>query len=96
MSNPKPQPVDRIRVGRITAAIWKNTTEDGKHHYSFTLDRSYQDSASNWKSTNSFGLGDALVVAKVANLADTRIRKLYDADRQSEHTDTAYDEDVAA
>lgn len=96
MSNSKPQPVDRIRVGRITAAIWRNTAEDGKHHYSFTLDRSYQDSGSNWNSTNSFGLSDALVVAKVANLADTRIRKLYDADRQSEQNDTTYDEDVAA
>ena len=96
MSNSNNSPIDRIRVGRVAAAIWRNTGDDGKHFYSFTLDRSYEDKNGKWQSTDSFGLNDALVAAKVCNLADTRIRKLYDADRQAENAEQTYDDDVAA
>ena len=45
---------------------------------------------------NSFGLNDALVVAKIANLVDTRIRKLYDADRQTANSEATFEDDVIA
>lgn len=96
MTNSKPTPIDRIRVGYVTAAIWRNTSDDGKHHYSFSLDRSYKAQDGKWNSTSSFGLGDALVAAKVCNLADTRIRKLYDADHAESNAEKTYDDDVAA
>ena len=96
MTNSKPQPADKIRIGRITAAIWRNTNDEGKHFYSFTIDRSYEDKDGNWKSTDSFGLNDALLLAKLCNLADTRIRKLYDADRQEANSAETFEDDVAA
>ncbi len=96
MSNSNNSPIDRIRVGRVAAAIWRNTNDDGKHYYSFTLDRSYEDKDGKWQSTDSFGLNDALVAAKACNLADTRIRKLYDADRAEANAEETYDDDVAA
>lgn len=96
MSNATNSPIDRIRVGRITAAIWKNETDDGKHFYSFTVSRTYKDASGNYQSTDSFGLSDALVLAKVANLADSRIRKLLDADRAESNVAESYEEDVAA
>ena len=94
MTNSNNTPI-RIRVGRITAAIWKNTNDDGKHFYNFTLDRTYEKDGK-LESTDSFGLGDALVVAKVCNLADTKIRKLYKADRAAEHAEDTFEEDVDA
>ena len=60
------------------------------------MDRSYEDKDGKWQSTDSFGLNDALVAAKVCNLVDTRIRKLYDADRQASNAEQTYDDDVAA
>jgi len=95
MTNAKPQPIDRIRIGRVAAAIWKNMMDDGKSHYSFTLDRSYKDANDDWKSTDSFALSDALLLTKLCNLADTRIRKLYDADRQAANADDTFEDDVA-
>ncbi len=96
MSNSNNSPIDRVRIGRITAAIWKNASGEGKPFYSFTLQRSYEDQNGKWQSTDSFGLSDALVLAKVANLADTRIRKLLEADRAEANADDNLDEDVAA
>ena len=84
-------PVDRIRRGRIQAAIWKQTTEKGSF-YSFTLDRSYKDTDGNYQSTASFSVQDALLVSKVANLADTRIRQLLDRDYEQSRS-TELDED---
>ncbi len=74
------KPVDRIRLGRVSAAIWRHLAEDGSPFYKFTIDTSYKDSTGNYQSTSSFGIRDALLVAKIANLADTRIRKLLDSD----------------
>jgi len=74
------KPVDRVRLGRVSAAIWRHLVDDGSPFYKFTIDTSYKDSAGNYQSTSSFGLRDALLIAKIANLADTRIRKLLDSE----------------
>ena len=81
-SNP---PVARIRRGRIQAAIWKQTSETGSF-YNFTLERRYKDKDGNYQSASSFSLQDALLVAKVANLADSKIRSLLDQDYAAERT----------
>lgn len=82
-SNP---PAARIRRGRIQAAIWKQPTDKGSF-YTFTIERSYKDENENYQSSSSFSLQDALLVAKVANLADTQIRNLMDADYAASQTD---------
>lgn len=79
-SQTKAAPVATIQQGRIRAAIWINTSNDDKSFYNFTLERSYRDQDGKAQSSNSFALNDALLVAKVADQADSRIRELMDAD----------------
>ena len=94
MNNAKQKPVAKVEMYPITAAIWKNTTDDGQTFYSFTLERSYKKEDGKYDSTMSFNSMDALLVAKVADIVDSRIRKLRDADRQAERTEAELDRDV--
>lgn len=73
MAKEKKQPVDEVRLGRIKAAIWENETENGIRH-NVTISRLYKD-GDDWKDSPSFGRDDLLVVAKVADLANTWIFK---------------------
>ena len=66
------RPVHEIRLGRVKAAIWANETEHGIRH-SVTLCRVYKDQGDKWKTTDSFGRDDLLVLAKVSDLAHTWI-----------------------
>ena len=65
------KPVHEIRLGSIKAAIWANDTQNGVRH-NVTLQRLYKDEEE-WKSSDSFGRDDLLLVAKVANKAHTWI-----------------------
>ena len=67
--------VDEIRIGRVKATIWRNGTEDHPRH-NVTFLRLYKDDAGEWKSTQSFGRSDLLVLAKVADQAHSRIFEL--------------------
>ncbi len=67
--------VDEIRIGRVKATIWRNGTEDHPRH-NVTFSRLYKDDAGEWKSTQSFGRSDLLVLAKVADQAHSRIFEL--------------------
>lgn len=96
MNDEKTQPIDRTKLYPVSAAIWKNVGQDGRPYYSFTLERSYKKPDGGYDSTASFGLGEALLVAKLCNLVDNRIRKLRDADRQEAAAEASYDEDVTA
>ena len=71
-SNAGNKPVHKIRYGRITGTVWLNETERGPM-YNVTMTRSYQDEQQNWHDSQSFGLGDLTVVAKVALDAHTWI-----------------------
>ena len=68
----KKAPVAKVRVGLISASIWENPTEKGNFH-NVTFERRYRDSEGNWHSTHSYGLDDLLTLAKVADLAHTKI-----------------------
>lgn len=69
--NPTQKPATEIRIGAIKAAVWRNETEGGVR-YNVTFSRSYRD-AEHWRSTDSFGRDDLLVVAKLADHAHTWI-----------------------
>ena len=78
------KPIDEVRIGRVKATIWKNGTEDAPRSsrdapayvaYNVTFSRLYKD-GDQWKSTPSFGHNDLLTLAKVADLAHTRIYAL--------------------
>ena len=67
------KPVAEVRVGAVKAAIWPNQTESGAVRHNVTFSRIYKDAEGKWKSTSSFGRDDLLVVAKVADMAHTKI-----------------------
>ena len=67
----KQKPAKEVRIGSIKAALWKNDTEMGVR-YNATFSRLYRDGDS-WKSTDSFGRDDLLLLAKVANEAHSWI-----------------------
>ena len=68
------QPVDRVRLGAITAAIWKNDTENGSR-YNVTFQRVFKQ-GDGWGNSDSFSRDDLLKLAKVAELACIRIHEL--------------------
>ena len=79
MANQKP--VAEVRIGRVKATIWLNGTEQQPRH-NVTFSRLYKDDAGEWKTTQSFGRNDLLVLRKVADLAHTRIFELPQQEEQ--------------
>jgi len=75
MENEKAKPVSEVKFGSIVASIWKNESKNGVF-YNVTISRIYKDGEENWKRSDSFGRDDLLTVAKVADLAHTRIFEL--------------------
>ena len=70
---PKDKPAHEVRLGAIKVAIWKNDTQNGVR-YNATFSRLYRDE-DEWKSTDSFGRDDLLVLAKVADQAHSWIHE---------------------
>lgn len=83
------QPISEIRLGRITAAIWKNETSKGTY-YNVSFSRLYKE-GQEWKRSDSFGRDDLLVLAKLADLTHTRVYKLQttEADRAEKDCEQA-------
>jgi len=61
-------PVHSIRIGFITAAIWKN--ED---YFNVTITRAFKNSDGQWSDTHSFSHQDLPVVALLAEKAEAFI-----------------------
>ena len=74
------KPADEIRIGRVKATIWMNATGDGQARYSVVFSRLYRE-GDEWKSTHSFGRNDLLLLAKVADIAHTRVSAFRQDDR---------------
>ena len=72
MANPKL--VAEVPIGRVRATAWPNETE-GRTRHNVTFSRLYRD-GDEWKSTQSFGRNDLLVLAKVTDQAHSRIFEL--------------------
>ncbi len=70
---PRRKPAHEVRLGLIKAAIWENMVGDVLR-YNVTFSRVYKDKDnSEWKTSETFGRDDLLVVAKVADQAHTWI-----------------------
>ena len=65
MQNAKTKPINEVRLGHLKAAVWKNDTESGVR-YNVTFSRLYK-ADNQWKSTESFGRDDLLLLGKVAD-----------------------------
>ena len=75
------KPLGNIRYQGVEATIWNNPTEKGEF-YNVTFQRRYQDKDQQWQTSHSYGPGDVLALAKVADLAATRIVELQEEKRQ--------------
>lgn len=69
------RPAAEVRLGRIKAVIWANAGEDGEVWHTVQLVRLYRD-GDRWQSTHSFRRDDLLLVAKVADLAHSKVCEL--------------------
>ncbi len=58
------QPVHHIRHGAISASIWRQDTDKGPM-FNVTFQRSYKD-GEEWKTSNSFGRQNLLVLSLIA------------------------------
>lgn len=83
----KTPPADRVRLGTIGAAIWRNQSGE-RTWFNVTFERRYRDRAGEWQSSTSFDREDLLTLAKIADLAHTRIHEL-EADERSAVSDAA-------
>jgi hypothetical protein len=78
--SPRKKPAHEVRLGAIKAAIWENSVGDIVRH-NVTFSRIYKDEAE-WKTSDSFGRDDLLVLAKVADQAHTWICTASKPDRE--------------
>ena len=75
MTEPKNKPVENIRDGGLTVAIWANESEHGTR-YSVDLTRSYKDAEDKWQTTNSLSNGEILRGSRLLTLAYDRILQI--------------------
>ncbi len=73
------KPFDKIVLGSVQLAIWKNTNDKGNAYYSVTFEKRYRDAESEWKSTTSLNRDDLLVLAQATEMA---FRTIHDAQAQ--------------
>ncbi|MBK6897644.1 MAG: hypothetical protein KA099_04030 [Alphaproteobacteria bacterium] len=75
------KPALKLRDGRITLTVWKNSTDDDKSYYSIVLVRSYK-SGDDWKESTSLNPEDLLPAARLLSEAYGRILKLRREDQE--------------
>lgn len=75
MTDSKNKPIDQLRDGNLTVAIWANDSEHGIR-YSVELTRSYTDKEEKWHTTNSLSNGEILRGSRLLALAHDRILQL--------------------
>ncbi len=68
------KPAAELRIGAVKATVWENEV-GGFTRHNVTFSRIYRD-GEQWKTTQTFGRNDLLVLAKVADQAHTRIFEL--------------------
>ncbi|MBX9584728.1 MAG: hypothetical protein K2X87_30865 [Gemmataceae bacterium] len=61
-------PAHEVRLGRIRATVWENVSENGEAWFSVTVSRSYKQ-GDEWRTANSYGRYDLLVVSECCRLA---------------------------
>ena len=88
----KTKPAHEVRLGHIKAAVWRNETEAGVR-YNVTFSRLYKD-GDNWKSTESFGRDDLLLLAKVADQAHSWICAQNQEDQSAAKTGSAREDNA--
>lgn len=65
--NPGNQPIHKIRIGALSASIWRQDNDKGPT-FNVTFQRAYKE-GDGWKSSTSFGRHDLLVLGLMATRA---------------------------
>jgi hypothetical protein len=86
-TNATREPITRVKLFPVEAAIWRNSSKDGEPFYAVTFGRAYRDREGQWKNSSNFSGDDLLTLAKAADLAHSRIVELRAADRQADEPD---------
>ncbi len=81
------KPTHEVRLGAVKGAIWRNKTETGDTRFNVKLSRIYKD-GDDWKSVDSFGRDDLLVVGKVADMIHTWIHQQEQNDANAKRVPT--------
>lgn len=71
-------PAHRIRIGNLTATIWRNLGERG-NWYTVRLTRSFK-TDEGWRETDNLGYDELLAAGKVLDMAHTWIMHQLAAD----------------
>ena len=72
------KPATELSIGAVKATIWENDA-NGITRHNITFSRLYKD-GDQWKTTQTFGRNDLLVLAKVADQAHSRIFEIQQGD----------------
>lgn len=70
------QPVERIRRGAFSAAIWANKADSGRTFYSASFNKAYLDSDQQWRNLQSYNLADLPALAVLIDETYRRICEL--------------------
>jgi hypothetical protein len=65
MTDTKAKPIHEMRIGRVRAAVWENTTEKGTYP-TVTFSKLYMDKDQKWRDSTSFAKEDLLLLAELA------------------------------
>jgi hypothetical protein len=75
------QPAHKIRIGTLSATIWRNTNADkGTVWYTVNPSRGYKKDDDIWRETDSLGFDDLLTMAELLRQAFAWIAKNVEAD----------------
>lgn len=77
-------PIRTLRIGRLKAAVWENTSED-RTFYNVTFARTYMGEDKKLRDSDSFGRDDLLALSKLADQAHTYVCERLAAQRTDEH-----------
>ena len=77
------QPIDKIRLGRITATIWENEGKNGAF-YNVVTTRTYRDDDGNYQDATNLSGSDLLVAAVALVQAFMRTEELRAASSKPE------------
>ena len=81
MPDEKAQPVSKLSIYPVSAAIWRNEGKNGAW-YSATFERTYKD-GDKYKSADNYPADHLLALSKLADLAHTEMLRLRAEDRQA-------------
>src|ERR1019366_4001588 len=76
------KPVANFRLAGVEASIRGNASDKGEF-YNVTFQRRYQDKDQQWQTSHSYGSSDALALAKLADMAVTKIMELQQAKKKT-------------